>query len=683
MVVKYYHGNLSLDKIASLCKTTKTGTSAYHIIKAAESLGFEARGMHCSFENLLEKNVSLPCIVHVTINASYYHYIVIYEINQKQKYLLVADPADKMKKLSYHTFAQIYNDTLLLLNPITYITYEEKELSISLFFKNFCHKYKSLLLYFIVISFLCTFLSILSAFYMKYMVELASVKASLNQIQFTLIFFLFVTLLQSFSYYSRNKISMHMNQKIGFVLTTEIFSYLLSLPYPYYQNRTTGEMISRMQEAQILCGVIESFIGIICIDLPVSILSLAFLFHLQPKLFIYALVIGLLYIILCGIFYFVLPPAVENVQRKKATVQSFLTESIRGYETVQGLHIKKSILQVFEHHFLHLFHAEISFRTKINLLYFIKYTFDKVGSLLFIYIGVILLYQNEGTVGSLLACMTIYSYFLLPLQNTLQEMPQYKEAIVALQRVSHLCITNEDKGHVELKVKGDIVLSHLSYTYNDEKDIFKDFNMNIKAQSKVMILGKSGCGKSTFLKILMKYYEIDRNMVYIDGFDLCDYSRLTIERDICYISQKEILFTDTLYNNVTLWKKVDPIHLQKVLDICEINDIISAHPGGLHMLIEENGFNLSGGERQRIILARALLQNFEILLLDEAMSEIDVAREGRILNKMFSYCFCKTILFVTHRFHHASLFDQILRFEEVDKVLDIRRSPNGKYVVQK
>ena len=110
---------------------------------------------------------------------------------------------------------------------------------------------------------------------------------------------------------------------------------------------------------------------------------------------------------------------------------------------------------------------------------------------------------------------------------------------------------------------------------------------------------------------------------------------------------------------------------------------MDSHSQGLYMPIEENGFNLSGGERQRIILARALLCDFEVLLIDEGMSEIDGARESRILKGIFSYCLCKTILFVTHRTRNASLFDQIIRLEENGQILNIRRKENGKYMVQK
>ena len=137
MIVKYYHGNLSLDKMTDLCRTTKRGASAYHIINAAESLGFHAKGMHCPFSNLFD-DVLFPFIAHVTIDNTYNHYVVVYENNQKQNYILIADPADKVKKISYQEFREIYNETILLFTPTTNIIYDGKEVSIFSFFKNLC-----------------------------------------------------------------------------------------------------------------------------------------------------------------------------------------------------------------------------------------------------------------------------------------------------------------------------------------------------------------------------------------------------------------------------------------------------------------------------------------------------------------------------------------------------------------
>ena len=132
--------------------------------------------------------------------------------------------------------------------------------------------------------------------------------------------------------------------------------------------------------------------------------------------------------------------------------------------------------------------------------------------------------------------------------------------------------------------------------------------------------------------------------------------------NITYISQNEYLFTDTLYNNITLGKKVD--NLEKIIDICELKDLINKNPLGIYTLIEENGFNLSGGERQRIILARALINIKDYLFIDEGLSEVDINLERRILKKIFKNYHNKTIIFVSHRNDNVDLFDKLVKLDE-------------------
>ena len=214
----------------------------------------------------------------------------------------------------------------------------------------------------------------------------------------------------------------------------------------------------------------------------------------------------------------------------------------------------------------------------------------------------------------------------------------------------------KQEGVLNKKLEGNIKIHNLSFELNN-KNIINNINLTIKKGEKIVIVGPSGSGKSTLFKILMKYYKINRNQIYINDIDYNDYKT---SDGISMISQQETLFTDTLYNNILL----DNDDLDKFLDItkiCEVDEIIKDNSTGYNMLIEENGFNISGGQKQRIILARALMQNFNILLIDEGLNQVDVNLERRILKNIFKKYKDKTILVISHRLENLDLFDRTIK----------------------
>ena len=177
----------------------------------------------------------------------------------------------------------------------------------------------------------------------------------------------------------------------------------------------------------------------------------------------------------------------------------------------------------------------------------------------------------------------------------------------------------------------------------------------------VMIYGTSGSGKSTLLKLLMKYYSIQRGMIYIGGVDINDIKVDSLRQNIVYISQNEILFNDSLINNLRV-SGCDDDKILSITKLLEFNEILD-NSLGLNMMVEENGFNLSGGQRQRIVLARAMLTQAQIILIDEGLSQVDVSLERKILMNLFSEFKDKTFIIISHRMENLDLYDRFIKLE--------------------
>ena len=179
-----------------------------------------------------------------------------------------------------------------------------------------------------------------------------------------------------------------------------------------------------------------------------------------------------------------------------------------------------------------------------------------------------------------------------------------------------------------------------------------------------MILGNSGSGKSTILKLLFKYYKINSGMISLNDIDLNYYSTLDIRRGIGMISQNEIIYNDSILNNITLYQDIDDNDWMEICKLTYVDDFVKDLFLGYATKLEENGLNLSGGQRQRILLARLLLQNKNILLIDEGLNAVDVNLERKILKNIFSKFSEKTIIVVSHRIENVDLFDQKLYFQQ-------------------
>jgi ATP-binding cassette subfamily B protein len=204
----------------------------------------------------------------------------------------------------------------------------------------------------------------------------------------------------------------------------------------------------------------------------------------------------------------------------------------------------------------------------------------------------------------------------------------------------------------------------MSFSSNGQKENLQNIHFHINKQEKVMILGDSGSGKSTILKILLKYYPIQRDMIYIDEIDLNDYSITNIRNNISSISQNEILYTDTIKNNITMNRKISDEEFINVCRIACVDEFVKDMFLGYNTKLEENGLNLSGGQRQRIILARMLLKPSKIILIDEGLNAVDINLERKILKNIFSNYIDNTIIVVSHRLENMDLFHKVIKLKE-------------------
>ena len=647
MIIKYYNGYISINDLNEMLETTKEGVSAFKIIEVSNKIGFKATGIRL---NLLElnKSVTLPVIAHVVIN-NYNHYIVVYKIDSFKKSVIIADPQSKIKTISFKEFESIWTNVIINLYPVKPIEHRNYEKHLN--YKNIILKNKKTIFQLCYISFIYMILSIVASFYMKYVFD--NYLSNFHLIFTVFILFIIINLYKIFTNLIRTKILIDLNKNIDIDLSLDIFSKILSLPYGYYRNKTTGEIITRYTELSKIRETISKVLLTLFLDLPLCITSLIIMYFLNSKLTMISLISVLLYTIIVIVYNRILNDTILEAQIKKAEMNTVLIESINGFETIKGLNLYDYINLKFENKYIKYLKNVIKIDSILNIKENLKEIVNQLIEMIIIFTGVIYVRSETITIGTLMTYNSILVFFLAPIRNLLSLDNSIIESKRIVKRVNEMLKKEENVKKINI-VYSDILIKSLSFKQN-EKIILNKINLHISKGEKVIITGKSGSGKSTLLKILMNYYNDYQGEIKINGINI-----KSINLKNVYISQNETLFTDTIYNNIVLGN--NDSNFSEIVKMCYVDEIINSNLG-YNQIIEENGFNISGGQKQRIILARSIINEFDLLLIDEGLNQIDVELERKILKNLFNKFHDKTIIIVSHRLENMDLYDKLIKLE--------------------
>lgn len=663
MLTRYFGGSVSKEYLRELTNTNTNGTNAYNLIEAAKQLGFDSIGVKGNINNLNSNN--LPCIAHVIYKKSYQHFIVIYKIDKKKKRLLIADPNNNsIKNLSFDEFDRISSGNFILLKPNKRIMYTDTNNELKNFLLNKLITNKQSIIKIIVLSFLITIIQILLSFDFKLVMNTGLETHSINNLLFLGIILILVVILKEISNFTRCKYINLLNHNLDISMFTKVYNHILSLPYFYYKNRTTGEITARISDLTSIRDVISKCIITCFIDLILIVSAIITLCLISFKLTI--IVILTMLFILLVILFFNKPLDYQILKAKSnaGKLNSYLVETINGIETIKNQNIVPFIKKRFLIKYSKYNINSYKYNNLFIIFTFIKDLFIEIANILVLILGSYLVINNNLDLASLITFTMLNSYVFTPLNTISDLLLSLKEAKVAYNRIKELYEIEEEKDNTKYKkITGNIVIKNLSYSYN-VKDLFlKNINLSIKKGQRILIYGKSGSGKSTLAKILNGELKIENKYLYYDDRDINRYSKSNIRKDICYISSKDTIFTDTVYNNIILDKEEDNT-FDKVVKLCLVDEFIEDKNLAYDTPLEEDGFNLSGGQKQRIVLARSLLKDSNIYILDEALNQVDIEKERTILNNIFKAYPNKTFIYISHRFNNNDLFDKKYRIED-------------------
>lgn len=656
-IIRYYGGNISINKLVNLTKTDKYGTNLYNIKQAAEEIGLEAIGYKVDDIKKI-KEVKCPFICQI-IEKNYEHFIVVYKC--KKNKLEIMDPAVGKQIITMEDLSKKWTSYIMLFNPIKKLMYYKENKYLNKIIIDTIIKNKGIVFNILILSVIFTIISFIYTFYFQIVLDI-NIYNNLLIITFIFSLLLITKCIASFF---RNIILIYLNQKLDCTCILNTFQKVLLLPFNYYKNKTTGEIISRINDLIYVKNILNKIILTVFLDLILFIGSGIILMILNIKMFLILILISLIYILILYIFKSTLKRYTNINQENSANINSFLIESISGFETIKNLNLESIIKERMEDIYVKALNDNFIYDNISNLEIFLKDLISLIGILLIEFLGFKFTIDGTMTIGNVLTFSFLSNYFITSIKNIVDLSKEYFYATNSVNRVNNLFEIEEENliQNTNFIINGNILINNLNFSYNGEKTILKNINLEIKTNSKVMILGTSGSGKSTILKLLQRYYPVNRNNIYLDEIDINDYSIFNIRNNICSVSQNEIIYTDTIKNNITMYQNINEEQFIKVCKIVCLDEFVSHLFLGYDTKLEENGINLSGGQRQRIILARMLLQNKKIILIDEGLNAVDINLERKILKNIFNNYKNNTILVVSHRKENIDLFNQVIKIE--------------------
>ncbi|MDO5569332.1 MAG: peptidase domain-containing ABC transporter [bacterium] len=660
-IIRFYGGNVSLDYLIELTNTTKDGTTFFNLQNAATTVSLNSKAFKVESLTNLDSN-TFPCICQV-INNNFTHFVVLYQLTKKNVVLM--DPAMGKRVISISDFLEMWTNYIMVFQPMKPLPNIKDHQYLLETIKSTLKNNKKVAMNILLLSITFTIFTCIYSFYFKIVID-EIVNTSVSNLIVCSLIFLSIILLKNITDYFRNQLLIYLNQKLDVSLILNTFKKILLLPYSYFKNKTTGEVISRINDLAYVKSMISNVIVTVILDMMLVLAGGVILFLLSKTLFLVTCIIALLYVLCMIVFWPLLKKKIDSNLLNNSLVNSFLVESINGYETVKGMNLENKVQTKMEHLYVKYLKEMYRFESLSNLQMFVKESIGSIGTLIIIFVGGNLVMMNKMSIGLLVSYTTLLGYFLNPFRAILEFDANYYYAKKSLKRANNMFY--EDSIDLttmhNLQVTGDIKINNLCFAFDGRNDILKSINLTIKAGQRVLILGNSGSGKSTLLKILLKYYNVGRNSVFINDIDINDYSYADVKRGMSYISQNEILYTDTIKNNIIIGR--ENATYDELIDVCklmEVDEIVKTNILGYDMMLEENGANISGGQRQRIILARTCLRCSDVNLIDEGLNELDINLERRILKRVFTKYNKQTFIVVTHRLENIDLYDKVIRLE--------------------
>lgn len=670
MVAKYYNRNYSIQKLRALCFTSRGGTTLWNISDAAEKIGLRSLGVRVTIEQL--KQVQLPCILHWRQN----HYVILYKIAGAAYH--IADPAkgliiltEEEFKENWFSHKELYDGISLLLGPMPsfYELEEDKENEVKWStILRYYYQYKQLFFQLVVGLGIGTLLQLITPFFTQALVDTGINTHNLNFVYLILIAQLMFFLGSMSINFIRSWILLHISVRINVSILTDFLVKLMKLPISYFETKTTGDVLQRMNDQQ----KIENFLTGTALTTLFSMLNLIVftivLIYYNTLIFLISLGSTILYIL--WIILFLKRRRDLNYRQFgiASNNQSNVIELVNGMQEIKLNNCEKQKRWNWENIQASLYKFKIKNLALSQMQQTGSAFINQGKNILITFISVKAVIDGNITLGGMMAIQYIVGQVSNPIEQMIGFIQAYQDAKISLERLNeiHQLKDEEPADYTfmnELPADKSISIKDLTFRYPgaDANPALENINLNIPQGKTTAIVGMSGSGKTTLLKLLLRFYPPETGKIKVGKIHLTSLS-YKIWRSSCgTVMQDGFIFADTIANNIAVGDDFPDLDkLNEAIETANLSDFVSELPFGLYTKIGAGGHGISQGQKQRLLIARAVYKNPAYLFFDEATNALDANNEKIIMDNLNQFTNGKTVVVVAHRLSTVRNADNII-----------------------
>lgn len=468
--------------------------------------------------------------------------------------------------------------------------------------------------------------------------------------------FIIITFIGSLAGYIQNYFTESVAQYVANDLRQRLYHHLHRLSLAYYDHQQMGKILSTITaDVAAIQDFASSSLLSILVDALTIIGMLSLMFYLHWDFALVALGAAPFLLLFVAKFKKAVKKATREVRKDQSNMVAILQEGLQSMRVVNAYGRQELEEDRLNKASIETVNAALRARKIKSMLNPIVTVIVAVCTALILWRGAALVLAGVMTVGALTVFLSYLAKFFSPVQDLAKKTTNVAQATVSLERIqaildTEIIIPQKSTAKDPGKLKGDIVFDKVSFYYNADEPVLKNIDLTIKAGERIGICGPTGSGKSTVASLIPRFYDIISGKIFIDGNDITDFKLEGLRKQIGFVLQDTVLFYGSIYDNIAYGRPgATEAEIIEAAKMANADEFIMKMPHGYDTLVGERGLTLSGGQRQRIGIARAIVRNSPILILDEPTASLDAESEQVVMQALEKLMEGRTVIIIAHR----------------------------------